>query len=296
MLDRFDNILRTLFMSEVKALGSSVSGEQVAVQPPDEDWRNSVSLKSLNIYLIELRENRKLRSNERVRTYENGSVIDTPAPARLDCHYLITAWSPAQESLGKTIEENQLLYEVTEVLMRHQPLIPREVFEPAAPVPAELADIADLQLPTVVAPVEGFAKYAEFWGTMGEKQPWKPAVYLIVTLPVLLPTMDAGPMVTTRITEYRRTDQPETAEVWVQIGGVVTAPNSSPVAGAWVGLEDAGGRLLQHMETNEAGRFIFANLAIGSYVLRARVAGLNEGLRSIGVPSTDGRYDVQLNP
>ncbi|MBK9052308.1 MAG: hypothetical protein IPL78_15805 [Chloroflexi bacterium] len=68
-------------------------------------------------------------------------------------------------------------------------------------------------------PGEGFAKLAEFWGTMGISQRWKPGIHLIVTIPVLLLTEFAGPMVTTRITEYRRTGQPETADIWIQIAG-----------------------------------------------------------------------------
>ncbi|HMN28756.1 MAG TPA: hypothetical protein PKE45_11455, partial [Caldilineaceae bacterium] len=31
---------------------------------------------------------------ERIRHFENGTAYDQPAPERLDCHYLISAWSP----------------------------------------------------------------------------------------------------------------------------------------------------------------------------------------------------------
>ena len=71
--------------------------------------------------------------------------------------------------------------------------------------------IGEAELPTSILPVEGFPKLPEFWGTMGVNHRWKPAVYLVVTLPVVLPTEVAGPMVTTRISEYRQTGRPETA-------------------------------------------------------------------------------------
>jgi hypothetical protein len=39
-------------------------------------------------------------ANERERRFDNGMVFEDPAPARLDCHYLISAWSPMD---GKTL-------------------------------------------------------------------------------------------------------------------------------------------------------------------------------------------------
>ena len=49
---------------------------------------------ALNVYLVDLRENRQLRSNERVREAKRHRQRNTSA-RRVDCHYLITAWSPA---------------------------------------------------------------------------------------------------------------------------------------------------------------------------------------------------------
>src|SRR4051794_25850538 len=105
MLVFLDNLLRTLFKAEVAALrpapNTPVTDAQIGIRPPDDDWRAHVAglgtLAALNVYLAEVRENRVLRTNERVRTAANGSVFEQPAPARIDCHYLITAWSPGQE-------------------------------------------------------------------------------------------------------------------------------------------------------------------------------------------------------
>jgi hypothetical protein len=223
MIHHLDNLLRHLFLDQIAEITSE---DQVGFQPPDEDWRGYVTnqrLNALNIYLVDLRENRKLHSNERVRAVQNGIISETPAPRRVDCHYLITAWSPAETTpaVEPTLDEHALLAAVAGVLMQNESLIPREVYAPA-PLPATFpAEVADAELPTVVIPVEGFAKLAEFWGTMGANHQWKPAVYLVVTIPVILRTEVAGPTVTTRITEYRQTGRPETAEVWIQIGGQV---------------------------------------------------------------------------
>ena len=215
MIPAFDNLLRHLFLSNV---GQLTDEDQVRFDPPDAEWRKYVSnltvagqpANALNIYLVELRENRKLRSNERNRTFENGMAIDRPAPRRVDCHYLISAWSPAATSpaIEPALDEVGLLYEATASLLNAQPLVPAEVYAPN-PVPAGFpAEFAADEIPTTVLPVEGFPKYAEFWGTMGQTHPWKPAVYLVATLPVVLAHEPIGPLVTTRITEYRRPDSP----------------------------------------------------------------------------------------
>src|SRR5262249_23041582 len=113
MLADLDTVLRHLFLSQVPTLTTE---DQIRFQPPDQDWRNALanlgSRMALNVYLLDLRENRRLRSNERVRSVETGVAVDAPAPARIDCHYLITAWSPAQQTTDPepTVAEHGLLY------------------------------------------------------------------------------------------------------------------------------------------------------------------------------------------
>jgi hypothetical protein len=312
MISHLDNLLRHLFLSRVELLrpipNLDVVDDQVRFQPPNEDWRQYVAAltvsghpaMALNIYMVDLRENRKLRSNERGREISNGMVVETPAPQRVDCHYLITAWSPADftPQVEPTLDEHALLYETTTVLMHNETLVPRLVYDPD-PLPSGFPELlADEELPTEVLPVEGFHKLAEFWNTMGTGQPWKPAIYLIVTLPVALPKEISGPMVTTRITEYRQSGKPETAEAWIQIGGHVldaTGPQSVPLASAWVQLETPTGEPLQTTQTNELGRFTFNKLRPGQYQLRWRAGAFPEPPpRLIEVPSPSGEYDLKF--
>ncbi|NUN01408.1 MAG: DUF4255 domain-containing protein, partial [Bryobacteraceae bacterium] len=79
MIDHLDNLLRQVFLSRIAEMEDE---SQVRFQPPDDTWRTYVSnltvggqpANALNVYLADLRENRTLRSNERVRTYDNGLV------------------------------------------------------------------------------------------------------------------------------------------------------------------------------------------------------------------------------
>jgi hypothetical protein len=301
MLDYIDNTLRQLFVTRVPGITSDL---QVRFQPPDDDWRKEVSTLgqiAINVYLVDLRENRRLRSNERSRDISLGVITDTPAPRRVDCTYMITAWDPAtpQPAVEPTINEHKLLWGVATALIDADPLDPRQIYFPL-PLPLGFPDlIADAELPTTVLPHEGFAKHAEFWGTMpGNHHPWRPAVFLTVTLPVTIAPIAAGPMVTTRIIEYRITGKPETAEVYIGIGGTVldaTLVPPAPVPGAWVQIEDSGGVTLSTTVSDDLGRFIFDKLHQGNYFLRYRAGARPEPPpRAIAVPSPTGEYDLRF--
>ena len=145
---------------------------------------------------------------------------------------------------------------------------------------------------------ESFAKLAEFWGTMGTNFRWKPAIHIVVvTLPVQQEAAISGPMVTTRITEYRVSGRPESAETWIQVGGHVldaTATPPRPLENAWVQIERAG-ESPQSTRTNALGRFTFGHLRRGEYTLSARATGFaGNPARTLEVPSPSGEYDLEF--
>jgi hypothetical protein len=302
MIDALDNIIGQLFLTTIDEITSS---SQIGFEPPDDKWRAYVSnlgtggkpVNALNVYLADLKENRVLRSNERVRDFQNGLFTETPAPRRVDCHYLISAWSSATANLPTvepTVYEHALLYKAVASLMDAEPFVATQIYGSAG-LPMGFPDIiADFQLPSTILPVEGFPKLAEFWGATRTVH-WKPAIYLIVTLPVVLPLKIAGPMVTTRIAEYEFIGGTQIVETLIQIGGSVTSGGKSLV-GAWVMLEDSNKIPVKTTNTDSDGHFTFGGLAAGNYFLRVRAQGHAEPLNPIPitVPSATGSYDVQL--
>jgi hypothetical protein len=311
MIQDFNTVLRELFRNQIIALRllptdplASVLDEQIGFRPPDQDWRGHVttnigSRRALNIYMIDVRQNRKLRSNQRQRVPNNGVWEEQPAPHRIDCHYLITAWSPDNDAEDATQSELDLLYETLAVLLENSPLNPSAVYPPGSPDLNNIDPaIRQADLPLEAAPVEGFPKLAEFWGAMGEGYRWKPAIHMIVTLPVIRRVEIAGPMVTTRLIEYRQMGKPETAEIWIQIGGHVLDATVNPVlpmVDAWVQLETTGGVALQTTKTNQLGRFTFERLQPGPYQLRWRGGTHSEPPpRAIEIPSPTGEYDLRF--
>ena len=291
VLAEVDIALRRLFEERMTTLrpgsAGAVAQGQVGIQPPDDAWITKIGgftpPRGLNIYLAEVCENRKLRTNERLERTANGVVSRDRSPMRMDCHYLISAWSGAVDRGENTLTEHRVLAQALAVLVESRAIT-----------------VAGAELPTTIAPPEGFPKLAEFWGTMGAK-PWKPAVQLVVTIPVSHSSEVAGAPVTTRFTEYGNAADPAAAELRVQIAGVVR-DRSDPsipaiaVARAWVRLESPTGAPLATTRSDAEGRFTFLDLASGSYRLGVRADGRAEPpVTTIAVPSTSGRYDLEFH-
>jgi len=301
MLRLVDVLIRDLLIDEVALLTTDT---QVRFQPPDPAWRTAVvglNRMAVSVYLADLRTNRKLHSNARDVTVEFGMAFSERAPERVDCHYLLSAWSPTPVGgmIEPTLDEHQLLYDVIAALEHRAPLTASDVYPAgSAKLNAWPERFQDHQLPTQVLPAEGFLKLAEFWSGMGDVR-WRPSAYLIVTVPVALVRDQAGPMVTTRITEYRTSKHPESAETWIQICGSVLdtghpLPDGTPapVIGAWVRLETVAGDVVQSTSTGDLGRFSFGWLRGGQYRLHAGDVALGEKSRQVTVPTETGEYDV----
>lgn len=295
MLDQVDGLLRTVLMTGVPELTKPT---QVSFQPPDEDWRTAVSSlteNALNVYLVDVRERRDLRSNEWVTEVGPQGATRTPQPARVDCHYLITAWSPATvtPSTEPSLDEHKLLYAAMAALFDASPLIAAKIY-PTDSAAFKALDplIANAELPTEVVPPEGFIKLAEFWGAMGTGHRWKPAIWLIVTVPVAMRTEIIGPVVTTRIIEFRQGDDPDTAEVFVQIAGTATRAGSA-IDDALIRVE-RDGVALQSFRTGPDGRFTFADLRPVPHILHVSAPGVPTHSIPIPVPNPHGGYDIAV--
>jgi hypothetical protein len=272
----------------------------IGFQPPDDDWRTQAipaNANAVNIFLLELRENRRLRVNDRFRTVANGDISESVAPRRVDCHYLITTWSPvkATQQLDPTLDEHALLYAIASAFADADPLLALDIFAGVGVPPGFPPILLDDQVPVTLLPVEGFHKYAELWGTMGRHhQPWKPGIYLITTLPVSTAVHHSGPMVTTAMADLR--GGWSSGETFNDFGGTVFDSQSppQPVPRAWVELLTPSNARLQLVNADANGRFVFTGVPPSTY--RLRVTGTSSGpvTRDIAVPSPTGEYDLSL--
>ncbi|MEV4937436.1 Pvc16 family protein [Streptomyces zaomyceticus] len=193
MIDALDLVLRKVFLSHVPDLADS----RIGFQPPNEAWRQLVNgaptHMHLNCYLVELREDRRLRQNVRERETSGPQITRGRAPVQVRCQYLVSAWhgSPNSLQMPATEHEHATLGAVMSALLAVSPLVPSALLTPdeLKGVPETLRERA---LAVELLPPEGFPKLAEFWGTMGRPTAWRPVVPFAITAPVHLPGTPAG--------------------------------------------------------------------------------------------------------
>jgi len=306
MIDPVNEILRDLIQSRAPALAGP---SQVGFEPPDDKWKAAVDGAGedrLDIYLYEIREDLKYRTNDTTVAFKNGWLNQSRSPERIDCHYLVTAWSPMLHlppAAEPTRDEHRLLYSVIGVLMANRPLVPADVYAPGVVIPSgrTLADvppeIQQSSLPLETTLDDQIRNLGDFWGTM--RVDWKPTVGLTVTIPVLpgIPDSEVPPVVTLGAT-WLQQQSASSAEQWFTIGGrVLTGTGDTPVPGAWVrinGLSAGVDQVNRRILAGSDGTFTFQGLRTGQYHLRTVAAGFGDIGRDVMVPSPSGEYDLRF--
>jgi hypothetical protein len=143
----------------------------ISFDTPDDEF--SPTLPAVDLFLYDVRENRELRNNDwQVERQNDGTVVKTRPPVRVECSYLITAWA------GDIENEHLLLGEVMRVLLRH-PTVPAEVLQGTLvgqepPLPAISIQQGRLQ------------SMAEFWQALGGT----PKAALNYTVTISVPTVE----------------------------------------------------------------------------------------------------------
>jgi hypothetical protein len=176
MLQDLDKTLAALLAKDL-----AVANVAVSFAAPDSEFPPAeVSPPAIDFFLYDIRENLQLHSNDLTVEQRNGRMVGQKAPIRVDCSYLITAWSSATNPIE---DEHRLLGEVMKVLLRYREL-PDEVLQ------GELAGLS----PPVRARVlrDGYLQsLGEFWQAMGGKP--KASLHYTLTISAdVFPEEDLG--------------------------------------------------------------------------------------------------------
>lgn len=187
MFQDLDATIAALLQQDLQ-LGNNVT---IGFEAPDDDFRTSVQGPTINFFLYDIRENYELRSQEwhNVRQMD-GTIQRHRAPARVNCSYLITAWSKNTTPAEAAQEEHMMLGSVMKVLMRYREL-------PNTILKGSLIDQAPPVRAKAVQP-EQIHSLGEFWQAMGGKP--KASLNYTLTISVdLYPAEDLGPAVTDNV-------------------------------------------------------------------------------------------------
>lgn len=159
MIDELDDSLELLLARELPpALKGKV---EISFATPDDQFSPGDEGKlAVNLFLYDIRENNELRNNEWEVEHKENVVYREPPPIRIDCSYLVTAWSSADERY-RPKEEHRVLTEVMIILLRY-PTLPKKFLtgslEKRAP-----------PLPTTALQPGRLQSLGEFWQALGGK-------------------------------------------------------------------------------------------------------------------------------
>jgi hypothetical protein len=169
----------------------------VSFEAPDSDWSARVSRPTVNLYLWDVRRNLGQRDGGMEVVYdEAGRAQRRPPLPRVDCRYLVTAWT------SEVRDEHSLLGVTLAALLLHPVIEPRYLAGPYAGV---------VPVPTLEVAASDGRDNSDFWSALGGQL--KPGLDLVVTATVdstLL--VEAGPPVDRYLLRtWRKVDEDDTA-------------------------------------------------------------------------------------
>jgi hypothetical protein len=237
---------------------------------------------TINLFLYDIRENAELRSNEQIVEKRNGQAIIHPAPMRVSCCYLVTAWVPGPPSEAAVMKEHLMLAQTLRALARF-PIIPEVVLAGTG------LSGQDPLLPMMTAQTDGAKSSSEFWASLGNKIRASLSVHVTISIPVL--DEQDGFLVKTKFTNLAPGAGPED-ETLVAIGGRVLSGPGLGIEGALVDLIDAG----LSASTDGDGRFGFRRVPVGIHTFRVVAVGFLHNTQSVVVPGRPEDYEITLAP
>jgi len=259
-----------------------LAAAQIVFDRPDDSFKPAQT--TVDLFLFDVRENMELRSNEPRIERQNGTAITYPAPMRVSCTYLVTAWPQGGTDL--VLQEQQLLSQVLYVFAMYPKI-------PATFLKGGLVG-QEIPLPMMATHPEELRNPAEFWTAIGNKMRASLTVTVTVAFDVFAPV--TAPIAKTMLTALgERTAGegeaiiPGTKMEFYRIGGKVTS-GGNPVAGAMVAVAGAG----LSARTDTDGDYILGTINAGPYTLNVQSNGSSKQV-NITVPASAGsNYDVQL--
>ncbi|SRR6266496_2612403 len=234
---------------------------------------------TIDLFLYDIRENTELRSNEQQIEIKNHQAIIHPAPLRLSCSYLVTAWPFGGAELA--LQEHRLLSQVLRAFGQY-PTIPAHLLQ------GSLVG-QEPPLPMVGLHPDALKNLSEFWTSVGNKL--RASLTLTATISVPL-FADVPEFVVTHRSTAFATSGTGASETWLQVGGRVLGPAAQGVPNAMVDILDLHLREFSGSD----GRFSFLRVPAGTHQIRAIAAGFQPTAQPLVVPGRPEDYEITLAP
>lgn len=285
MIADLDETLQELLRKELPIRNGEID---IKFEQPKREWSARLSKPTVNFFLYDLRENVKLRAQQRERILQNAPngrkrhVYMKRTPYRMDCYYLITTWAVEPE------DEHNLLSACVTALLRH-PTLPQEYLA------GELEE-QPYKIHSKLASPDVLPNVSEVWSVLDNEM--RPAVTCVLTIAI-----DPWEVETTRMVESvslttgefqgkeQRALVEGTTETVYAIGGTVYSKESAePVPNLEIAIKGTGYFTL----TDHEGKFTFSTLSVGQHTL---VAWRTDGTvvqKTVSIPKTGGDYNLSI--
>lgn len=177
MLNELDESLEAFLRASVPLPEHEVD---VSFDAPDRDWGAHITRPTVNLFLWDLRRNvNEQDGGLELHADGGGRQVWSPPLPRIDCRYLVTAWT------SEVGDEHSLLGAVLRACLLTSEIGPQYLM----PRNAEIRPLPSLR----VGMPDG-KDTADFWSALGGQL--KPGLDVVVTVTVdAAPTSDAGPPV-----------------------------------------------------------------------------------------------------
>lgn len=254
----------------------SMAGVDVSFKTPDKAF--VFGQPTLDLFLYGVRENRVLRDPVPIMERVGAGFVRRTPPLRVDCDYLVTAWSKEPDAAA-VAQERTILANALMKLSRF-PVIPAGYLQNSLvgqPFPVQMW----------VAQSDDSKSLGEFWSALGVSPRSSFHVMVTIAMDLQVTVPEGTPVITRELKLDDDLDPATPGESVFAIGGVVRDAAAAVVAGAVVTLDG------RSTTTDADGRFRFSGLLAGGYTLRATAPGHAPKDKAITVPAAAiNDYDI----
>jgi hypothetical protein len=286
MIDDLDDALRDLLIRDMPISNNEVD---IAFDQPTREWSSRLSRPTLNLFMHDVRENNKLRTQQ---PYLNSAVSGVSAtmsiaPVRLDVHYMVTAWA------NDPSDEHRLLGRMLMVLYRYKALPEEFLYRNLAG--------QDYEILMKVAQYDQRDIRREIWSMLDNEM--RPIVDLTMTLAVEPFSEWEVPLVRETQISFGQMDPfgfNGSGNGNLNSNGMVIGDQFYSVTGmihSAFPLEHLSVQLLElavPVTVAPNGRYSIVNLRAGTYTLEVWTGQNEPTQHPIEVPSNPAEYDIFL--
>jgi Pvc16 N-terminal domain len=273
MFEDLDATLRALLLDA--GAPPDLRAADVSFDTPDRDFKPTRT--TVDLFLHDVAENRELRDNARTVNVTSGGISVGAPPLRIDCTYLVTAWSTRTGGL-RAQEEHRLLglalLWASRFLHVEERFLQGGLKTPPQPYP----------VPMSVARSKEGQGLGQFWSALGI--PPRPTFSINVTITVPPSgTAESFPPAREVRVDLRPLGVPD-------LTGRVLEHDLAPVPSAWVAVVGTG----RHVTAGPTGEFRISGLDLGSHVLLVHVDGRRDVQVPVEFTARVQSHDVVLPP